>query len=154
MNVCQSLNSQDRAADGSRTALPAETAQGEAAKTTMFYDGGCPLCRREVDHYRRLDVAGQIRWINIDRQPERLEAYGVKRLDGLRRLHVLTAEGQMVRGANAFAAIWSALPYYRHLAALLRWLGALRPLDVCYGLFAQWRFERRLASHRRQHRDG
>jgi hypothetical protein len=24
-------------------------------KSVVFFDGGCPMCRREIDHYRRND---------------------------------------------------------------------------------------------------
>ena len=31
----------------------------------MFYDGGCPLCSREVAHYRRLDRRNNVSWVDI-----------------------------------------------------------------------------------------
>ncbi|MFZ0254905.1 MAG: DUF393 domain-containing protein, partial [Gammaproteobacteria bacterium] len=116
-----------------------------------FMMEGALLCRREVEHYKRLDTAERIQWVDIHTQPKALEAYGIGRADAMRRLHVLTPEGKMVLGAHAFAAIWSQLPYYRRLAAFLRPLRALQPLDVLYGLFARWRFRRRVADGGRQH---
>lgn len=113
-------------------------------KTTMFYDGGCPLCRREVGHYQQLDKAKRIRWIDIDTRPESLQTVGIEPVDAMRRLHVLTSEGEIVRGTHAFAVIWSELPYYRHISTLLRRLRALRLIEPFYELFAGWRFRRRL----------
>lgn len=110
----------------------------------MFFDGGCPLCRREVAHYQKLDTAKRIRWVNIDTEPEALEALSIAPTDAMRRLHVLTPEGKVVSGARAFATIWSELPYYRRLSNVLQRLHILQPLELCYELFARWRFRRRV----------
>jgi predicted DCC family thiol-disulfide oxidoreductase YuxK len=29
-------------------------------RPVVFYVGGCPLCRREISHYRRLDRRGAV----------------------------------------------------------------------------------------------
>lgn len=110
---------------------------------TMFYDGGCPLCRREVHHYRRLDRAGNIGWIDINVQEGRLAAFGLTREDAMARLHVLDADGQLQTGAAAFVALWSALPYYRWLARLIRFLRLIPVLEFFYTPFARWRLGRR-----------
>lgn len=126
-------------------------------KTTMFYDGGCPICRREVAHYQRLDAAKRIRWVNIDGEPEALDAVGISHPEAMRRLHVLNREGELLKGAHAFATIWSELPYYRGVSQLVTHLRLLKPLELLYGLFARWRYSR-LRSERgnavRQRNDG
>ncbi len=110
----------------------------------MFYDGGCPLCRREVAHYQRLDTAQRIRWINIDSEPEVLDTFRIAHPEAMGRLHVLTPDGKIVTGAQAFATVWAALPYYRGLGYLVKRLRLLKPLDRLYALFARWRYHRRL----------
>ena len=32
----------------------------EPFRPMVFYDGGCPLCRREIAHYRRIDSAERL----------------------------------------------------------------------------------------------
>jgi predicted DCC family thiol-disulfide oxidoreductase YuxK len=113
--------------------------------TIMFYDGGCPLCRREVAHYRRLDRAGRLEWVDISRESGLLQAFGVSFQTGMERLHVLYRDGRLLTGAYAFAAVWSELPYYRWLARLAWLPGVLPCLDRLYGRFARWRFRRRCA---------
>jgi hypothetical protein len=56
-------------------------------KTIMFYDGGCPLCSREIKHYRRLDSAGRIDWIDISRDASLLQAMGITLETAMARLH-------------------------------------------------------------------
>lgn len=116
-----------------------------APRATMYYDGGCPLCRREVGHYRRLDRAGRVRFVDITQERDELEAQGVSHAQAMARLHGLDAQGRLVSGAHAFAAVWDALPYYRWLARLLRGLRLLPLLDLAYTRFARWRFGRRCA---------
>jgi len=110
---------------------------------TMFYDGGCPVCRREVNHYRRLDRARIVRWIDISVPGDRLETFGLSHESAMARLHVLDQEGQMQTGAAAFVALWSALPYYRWLARFIRSSGLVPLLERLYAPFARWRLCRR-----------
>lgn len=112
-------------------------------KTTMFYDGGCPLCRREVEHYRRIDRARRVDWVDITRQPDRLEAAGLGPDAAMSRLHAFDREGRLVVGVSAFVAVWHALPYYRHLARAVEALRLVGVLDWLYEPFAKWRLRRR-----------
>jgi predicted DCC family thiol-disulfide oxidoreductase YuxK len=109
----------------------------------MFYDGGCSLCSREVKHYQRLDTARRIVWVDISRDMSVLTAFGVSFETAMERLHVLYRDGRLLTGAYAFAAVWSELPYYRVLAAVLRFPSALSMLDKLYNNFARWRLQRR-----------
>ena len=112
-------------------------------KTILFYDGGCPLCRREIEHYRQLDRAGRIDWIDISRDTSRLQAMGITLETAMARLHVLHRDGWLATGAAAFVVVWSELPYYRWLARLVEGLGLLPLLERLYSRFAHWRFQRR-----------
>lgn len=114
-----------------------------ATRTTMFYDGSCPLCRREVAHYRRLDRSGRVHWLDIAADPTPLQAHGVSPEQAMRRLHALDADGRLVSGAWAFAAIWRELPGYRWLARLVTALHLLPLMDAVYRRFARWRYARR-----------
>ncbi len=115
----------------------------EPIRTLIFYDGGCPLCNREVAHYRRLDRNGRIDWIDIHANPRAVASIGVKYEEAMARLHVRDRAGKVQTGIWAFAAVWDALPYYRWLAGLLRALRLLPALDLAYTRFARWRFKRR-----------
>ena len=109
----------------------------------VFYDGGCPLCRREIDHYRRLPGGDRLEWIDIDDPEAHLGHFGLDRSAAMARLHVLDANARWQTGAWAFAAIWSELPRYRWLAAILRKTHGLPLLDRAYNQFARWRLWRR-----------
>jgi predicted DCC family thiol-disulfide oxidoreductase YuxK len=109
---------------------------------TVFYDGACPLCRREIAHYRRLRGADELAWVDISQDQAALDAHGLSREQAMKRLHVLDASGGWQTGAWAFAELWSQLAAYRWLANLLRMTGTLPMLDRAYGVFARWRVNR------------
>ena len=67
-------------------------------KPVVFYDGGCPLCRREIMHYRRIDDNKQLCWIDIHAHPETLQACGLTLTDAMQRMHVMESDGRMVSG--------------------------------------------------------
>lgn len=113
------------------------------SRPVVFYDGACPLCRREIAHYRRVDGAGQLRWVDAAAEPDALAGYGLSPGDAMAVLHVLDADGCWQRGVDAFMVIWAHLPPYRWLARLVSAAGLRRPLAFIYRRFATWRYRRR-----------
>ncbi|MCJ2071281.1 DUF393 domain-containing protein [Methylobacterium sp. J-030] len=90
----------------------------------IFYDGDCPLCRAEIDHYRACAGADRLAFVDVGgTQPAPALGPGLTRDAAVRRFHVRTAEGRLVSGADAFAHVWRVLPGWR-------WLGRLLDLRV------------------------
>ena len=118
--------------------------QAQQPRTTMFYDGGCPICSREVEHYRRMDREGRVEWADIDADPGVARSIGLTYEEAMARLHVRDRSGKVLSGAWAFAAVWDELPYYRWLARLLRALRLLPVINLAYIPFAKRRFRRRV----------
>ena len=112
----------------------------------VLYDGGCPLCRREIDHYRRLPGAEQLEWVDLAAADTDLDALGVDRAAAMARFHLRDSAGGWLTGAWAFAELWAHLPGYGVLARGLRALRLLGHLDRVYGTFASWRLARRCKS--------
>ncbi len=104
------------------------------SSATVYYDGACPLCSREIGTYRRLRGADQLCWIDVSRQEAPLGP-GLTREAALARFHVRMADGALVSGGAAFVRLWGCLPGLRWLAAI-----AARPpfswaLEPAYRLF-------------------
>jgi predicted DCC family thiol-disulfide oxidoreductase YuxK len=112
----------------------------------MFYDGGCPLCRREVAHYRRLEGAQRIDWIDIDANREALMSAGIDHRTAMQRLHVRDRHGNLRSGGAAFLALWDELPRYRWLARAVRLFRLSAPLESAYAAFARRRYRHRCAN--------
>lgn len=115
----------------------------DTGRVAVFYDGGCALCRREIDHYRRVDRAARVHWVDITREHHRLAAVGLDYESAMRRMYVLDEHGQLQSGARAFITLWRALPYYHRLAGLIEVLRLPAVLEWVYVRFARWRYARR-----------
>jgi predicted DCC family thiol-disulfide oxidoreductase YuxK len=88
---------------------------------TVCYNGACPVCRAEIDHYRTLTKpADQLIYRNVAAAPAEDLDPRLKGDTGFRRLHALTADGRLFAGIDAFIAVWERLPRYRWLARLAR----------------------------------
>lgn len=90
---------------------------------TIFYNGSCPVCRREIDHYRRKAERAEVAfdWRDVSRNPGALREAGLEPETARRRLHAMDADGRLIAGIPAFRAIWARLPGFRWLARLTRW---------------------------------
>ena len=131
----QQLISNDRADidrdDSSRTSTSNEG-------LTVYFDGACPLCRREVALYRDLPAAVPVAWCDVSgpavNSPEAPEH---ERL--LARFHVRQADGQWLSGARAFIALWAELPGWRWLARVGRLPGMAALMELAYRAFLRIR---------------
>jgi predicted DCC family thiol-disulfide oxidoreductase YuxK len=112
-----------------------------AAALTVLYDGSCPLCRREIAVYRELQPlqpGSPVSFADISNAAVPLPA-GTTREQLLARFHVQGPDGQLFSGAQAFLALWAALPGWRWLALAGRLPGASWVMERMYRLFLRWR---------------
>jgi predicted DCC family thiol-disulfide oxidoreductase YuxK len=86
----------------------------------ILYNGGCPVCRAEIHHYRDKAVAAGAPLRFEDLNAVDLGSWRVSGDQAARRLHARLPDGQIVSGVEAFALIWDLLPRYRWLATLVR----------------------------------
>lgn len=116
----------------------------QGQRPTVFFDGGCPLCRREIAHYRRLRGADRLDWRDIHADPDALADAGIPWQAAMERLHVRAGTGAMRTGAHAFVSIWRELAGYRWLARVVSAIpGFVWAMDRVYVVFARWRWRRR-----------
>ena len=109
---------------------------------TVYYDGKCGLCRREIEYYKRVAPADRFLWLDIATDPASLADLDISQADALRRLHARDASGVVYVGVAAFIAIWQGLNYWRYLAMIVN-LPFLKPLAAfTYDRFANYRFSR------------
>ncbi|NJL08298.1 MAG: DUF393 domain-containing protein, partial [Methylacidiphilales bacterium] len=104
-----------RQARAPTTSPPAPAA---APALTVYYDGSCPVCSREIAHYRRCEGADAIVWTDITKATGEALAPDLTRSAALARFHVRRADGSLVDGGRAFAEIWQALPRFRRAGRL------------------------------------
>ncbi|KAL1527710.1 hypothetical protein AB1Y20_009095 [Prymnesium parvum] len=112
-------------------------------QVTLFWDGGCPLCSREIAYYKWLDTSRRVDWVDIHAAPEKLEPYGITSSNALRVIHAIDSRGQLQEsrvGVPAFLAIWEQLPYWKVLPPILHRIPSAMPVvAAAYELFAKVR---------------
>ncbi len=105
-------------------------------KLTVWYDGGCPLCLREIALMRRLDRARAIAFVDV---ADDRTACPIDRTLLLARFHAQEADGLVLDGAAAFAAMWRAIPVLRPLGLAARNGVVLALLEQLYTAFLRVR---------------
>lgn len=110
----------------------------EAPPLTVLYDGACPLCRREIGIYRGLRPNSPVCFADVSDSAQPLPP-DTTRQELLARFHVRSSDGQMLSGAQAFLALWAALPGRRWLALAGCLPGAAWMMERTYRLFLRWR---------------
>lgn len=105
---------------------------------TVFYDGRCGLCDREIAFYRRRARPGSVRWLNIWDQPPELAAAGLTPALCLQQLHLLDEQQHLHTGVNAFVRLWQTVPALAWLARLARFAPVRWLLSAGYRLFLCW----------------
>jgi predicted DCC family thiol-disulfide oxidoreductase YuxK len=98
---------------------------------TVWHDGGCPLCRREIELMRRLDRHGAITFVDAS---DGESVCPIDKAELLARFHA-NEDGHVLSGAAAFAAMWRAIPVLRPLGLAARNPHVLAMLEWSYARF-------------------
>jgi len=109
---------------------------------TVFYDGKCGLCSKEIDHYKSIAPDGIFIWEDITQSTTALNKEGINLADGLKLLHAKNNNGKMHIGLDAFILIWGQLKRWKILSSLDSLPIVYQLTTLAYKAFANWRFKR------------
>ncbi len=101
-----------------------------AERPIVYYDGGCPVCSREIGFYQGRNGGASFSWVDVTQADAAALGPGLSRAAAQARIHVRRTDGKVVSGAAAFAEIWRGMPGFRWLGRLLGipFFGALAEL--------------------------
>ncbi|MGJ5177191.1 thiol-disulfide oxidoreductase DCC family protein [Bradyrhizobium oligotrophicum] len=106
----------------------------QPAKSTVYYDGSCPLCRAEIGYYGRTDQSGALCFVDVSKAGAEAPE-GLSPRQAMARFHVRASDGRLLSGAAAFVEVWRRLPRWRWAARVASLPGALALLELGYRLF-------------------
>ena len=106
----------------------------EPPKSTVYFDGSCPLCRAEIGYYRRKDQVGALCFVDIS-EAGAVTPEGITQQRAMKRFHVRASDGRVLSGAAAFVEVWARLPRWRWAARAASLPGALIALEWGYRIF-------------------
>jgi predicted DCC family thiol-disulfide oxidoreductase YuxK len=115
---------------------------------TVWFDGGCELCKREISVMRWLDKKQAISFIDVTAKDS---VCPLKPSELLARFHA-QENGVMLSGAAAFAAMWRAIPVLRPLGLAARNQHILAFLERVYIFFLRHRPKLQRLFARRENR--
>ncbi len=105
---------------------------------TVYFDGSCPLCVAEIDHFKRMDSNNRLNLIDVSTE-EPLKGSLITRQAAMARFHVRLANGRYLSGAEGFIEVWRAIPAWRWLARFADIPGMALLLEFFYSLFLHTR---------------
>lgn len=106
----------------------------------VFFDGACPLCRKEINMIRRLDRRYRVLFTDIAAPQFDPDAYGKTMNQLMDEIHALLPDGTWVTGVEVFRRLYSAIGC-RWLVLPTRLPGISHFLDLTYRVFAKNRLK-------------
>lgn len=104
---------------------------------SLYYDGSCPLCSKEISLLKRLS-SGDIDFIDIHQVTD---VSLPSKTDLLKRLHLRKRDGEWLTGLDATVYIWSHTRYSIFFKILRVW--PIAPIaDFIYVRWADKRFNK------------
>ena len=95
----------------------------------VYYDGSCPSCIRDREHYEKLagDAGNNVEWVDITGRDEELRCIGIVPQAALKELHVEDCQGRIHREMDAYILLMSRVTLLKPQARMMG-LPVIRPL--------------------------
>ena len=106
----------------------------------VFFDGDCPLCRREIGMLQRWDRHQRIRFTDIAKDDFDAVAIGITQEELMAEIHARLPDGRWLRGVEVFRRLYSAVGF-GPLVLLSRCPGISHLLNAGYRVFARNRLK-------------
>ena len=111
----------------------------EKSLLSVYFDGACVLCSKEISYYQKQENSSRIRFVDIsgfdfDAVKEGLDPDKVEKV-----FHVKTKEGNIVEGVPAFAEIWDTLEIWKPMSLLSKSFLGGKIMDLGYVFFSKVR---------------
>lgn len=105
---------------------------------TVYYDGACPLCRKEIGVYKDCRGSDAVAFVDVS-EAGAVPGDDLSREAALARFHVRDEKGELHSGAAGFARLWLALPGWKLLGRLAKLPFVLPLLESAYRGFLKIR---------------
>jgi len=109
---------------------------------SVFFDGKCNLCSKEIDYYQRIAPKNTFNWVDITKTPGELDKFEIKLSEGLKLMHVADNDNNILIGVDAFIIMWKQIKYWKFLGLFVSLPIVKQIAKFLYKHFAEWRFKR------------
>ena len=116
-------------------------ASPSAPELTLLFDGGCPLCVREVRFLQRRDRQARLGFVDIDASEYDAAAYAdISYRSAMGRIHAITGSGEVLRDVAVFREAYRLIGL-GWLYAPTSWPLIGSVVDWIYGIWAARRLQ-------------
>ena len=110
-------------------------------KLTIFFDGECPLCKREVDFLQSKNQRKYLKFVDINCSDSCLEHnYGISYRQAMERIHALKSDGSLIKDVEVFQEAYS-LVGLGWIYAPTKWPIIDKLIEFIYRLWAKNRLK-------------
>ncbi|MBT5019180.1 DUF393 domain-containing protein [Planctomicrobium sp.] len=102
----------------------------------VFYDGACPLCKREINLLSRWDKQDKIQFTDIAADDFSAESIGITYDQLMAEIYGRLPDGTFVNGVEVFRRLYSAVGF-SWIVAPTRLPGISHVMDFGYRIFAK-----------------
>lgn len=102
----------------------------------VFYDGGCPLCVREINILKWMDRKNSIAFTDIADEEFSAESLGLTYEQMMSEIYGRLPDGSFIKGVEVFRRLYSAVGF-SWVVAPTRLPGISHLMDVGYVIFAK-----------------
>ena len=116
-----------------------QSSQGPSDSFEVFFDGGCPLCAKEIDFIRWLDKKNCLIFTDIDANDfNSMKETGRDFETLMASIHGRLSDGTIIHGVEVFRQLYGRTAF-KWLIPLTRLPGITQVLDLLYDFFARYR---------------
>ena len=77
---------------------------------TILFDGGCPLCNKEILFLKRKDIKKKLNYVDINDEKYNPNEYlGITYSNAMSRVHGITSDNQIIKDLEVFYKAYKAI---------------------------------------------
>lgn len=103
---------------------------------TVYFDGACPLCTREVNMIRRRALNGDISFVDIAASSFSATDVGISHSRLMAEIHGRLPDGELIRGVEVFRQMYARIGYAAPVTVSRIW-GIRHLLELAYRIWAK-----------------
>ena len=112
-----------------------------STELTILYDGGCPLCLREVRFLKSRDRLKKLNFVDIDSSDYDPSANkNISYRESMKTIHAITNEGDVIRNLEVFRRAYSIIGL-GWIYSPTKWPILVKIFDSIYSIWAKYRLK-------------
>ncbi len=92
-----------------QTEMKSSSTKFNSYPLTVYFDGDCPICRREIHLMTMLNRKARLHFVDFSGSSYRPEDHGLAPCDLARVIHARWSDGNLITGVEVFRTMWEGV---------------------------------------------